>query len=195
MTQVINSILVLSGLAVILNGPAFAADATPASADSTRVINSAITVAPGTTEPAPLRNSSVPSNKPKRRASVSKSILGAITGLIVGTPVCAVRGTIDEDKFAVTDMTGGNKEKKNIVAAAVFWAPFSAAAAVLESPFWALNNSLVHYDKPFSKQQFSLQQRTGSYEKELQTEDKNQTQTQDRNQPPNSGKVPNTEPE
>ena len=79
--------------------------------------------------------------------------------MIIGTPVCAVRKPIDEEKYGIDSLSGGNKRGKVVVPSAIFWAPFSTAAGVLEAPFWALNNSLVNLNEPFSKEQMSLKEK------------------------------------
>jgi hypothetical protein len=82
--------------------------------------------------------------------------LGVFSGIVVGTAVSAVRKPIDEDKFAVNDLRGENRQGRVTIPAAVLWAPFAAVTGILEAPFFALHNSLVNYHKPFSKEQFSL---------------------------------------
>ena len=91
-----------------------------------------------------------------RHSSFAKKFLGVVTGVIVGTPVCMVRKPLDEDKYAVADLTGNSDKGRAVVPTTVLWAPFSVVGGILEAPFCAFNNSLVNYDKPFSKEQFSL---------------------------------------
>ena len=115
---------------------------------------------------APLNtNKGGPSSK---HSSLAKKFLGVMTGVVVGTPVCMVRKPMDEDKYAVSDLTGNSTKGRAVVPTAVLWAPFSAVQGVLEAPFVALNNSLVNYDKPFSKEQFSLVNPSTSIKKEEQ---------------------------
>jgi hypothetical protein len=156
------------GLSLLLHSQAVAADG-PSNATQTPP---AAPAGPGTT--------------PSGHLPKVKVIFGAITGLIVGTPVCMVRQTINEDKLATKDMTGANQEKKNVVTASTCWAPFSAVQAVLEAPFYALNNTLVNYDKPFSKEQLSLRQRT--YATQSPSDQTNQAQPPESNQPTTQGK-------
>ncbi len=116
-------------------------------------------------------SSSDPSNTGKSRLSskhsnFAKKFLGVVTGLVVGTPVCAIRKPIDEDKYAIADLTGNSKKARAVVPTAVLWAPFAGVAGLLEAPFYALNNSLVNSDKPFSKEQFSLVNPGASIKKE-----------------------------
>ena len=85
-----------------------------------------------------------------------KKLLGIIAGVVVGTPVSAVRKSIDEEKHGISDMCGYNNKARAVIPAAVFLAPFMLVTGVLEAPFYALNNSLVNHAKPFSKEQFSL---------------------------------------
>jgi hypothetical protein len=103
-----------------------------------------------------------------KHSSLAKKFLGVMTGAVVGTPVCMVRKPMDEDKYAVSDLTGNSKKGRAVVPTAVLWAPFSAVQGVLEAPFFAFNNSLVNYDKPFSKEQFSLVNPAASIKKEEQ---------------------------
>jgi hypothetical protein len=108
---------------------------------------------------------------PAKHSSLAKKFLGVMTGVIVGTPVCMVRKPMDEDKYAVADLTGNSTKAKAVVPTAIFWAPFSAVGGILEAPFCAVNNSLVNYDKPFSKEQFSLVKPGAAIKKEEQQPD------------------------
>jgi hypothetical protein len=132
--------------------------ATESAASSTSSIN-ATASAPSNT------SSAIVSSK---HSSLAKKFLGVMTGVVVGTPVCMVRKPMDEDKYAISDLTGHSKKGRAVVPTAVLWAPFSAVQGVLEAPFFAFNNSLVNYDKPFSKEQFSLVNPAASIKKEEQ---------------------------
>jgi hypothetical protein len=102
--------------------------------------------------------------------SIATKLLGVATGIIVGTPICMVRKPLDEDKYAVADLTGNSHNGRAVVPTAALWAPFAAAQGILEAPFWAVNNSLVNYKKPFSKNQFSLVNPDASVKKEEEKE-------------------------
>lgn len=86
----------------------------------------------------------------------AKQVLGACAGAAIGLPVCFIRKPIDEEKYGIAQMTSDSHKRRLIIPAALFWAPFAAAAGILEAPFCAGTNSLANFDKPFSKEQFSL---------------------------------------
>lgn len=98
-------------------------------------------------------------NRPKS-SSGSRSwparIAGVIVGSVVGTPVCAIRKTIDEEKYGIQGMVGDTDNKLKKVAAGVFWLPFSVLLAPAESPICATVNAMRESDKPFSKSQFAI---------------------------------------
>lgn len=81
-----------------------------------------------------------------------------------------VRKSMDEDKYAVADLAGNSHNGRAVVPTAALWAPFAAVQGILEAPFWAVNNSLVNYNKPFSKNQFSLVNPDVSVKKEEEKE-------------------------
>ena len=87
---------------------------------------------------------------------VAKRVLGIVVGTVVGTPVCVVRKTIDEEKYGINGMIGTSNNKKAQVAAGLFWAPFAVFTGAVESPAYAAINSLNATDEPFTKSQFSL---------------------------------------
>lgn len=89
-------------------------------------------------------------------ASFPLRLIGVAAGFAIGTPICGIRKPIDEEKYGVDDMTGGSDKKRTVIPAKIFWAPFAVVSGALEAPFFAFNNALVNYDKPFSKEQFSL---------------------------------------
>jgi hypothetical protein len=101
-----------------------------------------------------------------KHSCFATKFLGVVTGIIVGTPICMVRKPLDEDKYAVADLTGTSNKGRAVAPTAVLWAPFAGVQGILEAPFWAVNNSLVNYDKPFSKDQFSLVKPVVSIKKE-----------------------------
>jgi hypothetical protein len=102
------------------------------------------------TSGAPTAGTSPPS------ASVPKRILGAVVGTVVGTPICFVRGSIADEKSAIQGMVGDTDNKVALYSAGAFWLPFGIATGFLSSPFCALKHSMSNTDKPFSKEQFSL---------------------------------------
>ena len=118
------------------------------------------------TDPASATNNSADSQSiaantsqataPAKHSSLAKKFLGVVAGAIVGTPVCMFKRPIVDDKYAVSDLTGNSDKPRAVVPAAALWAPFAGVAGVLEAPFFAANNSLVYWQKPFSKEQFSL---------------------------------------
>jgi hypothetical protein len=126
--------------------------------------SSAANSSDGSTEPINASSADSASDSKTANSSkhsgLAKDFFGVLTGVVVGTPVCMVRKPMDEDKYAVSDLTGNSKKGRAV------WAPFSAVQGVLEAPFYALNNSLVNYDKPFSKEQFSLVKPGASIKKE-----------------------------
>jgi hypothetical protein len=91
-----------------------------------------------------------------RLASLPLETVGVLTGIVVGIPVNAVRRPIANEKYGVEQMNGDNHQSRVVIPAAVFYSPFALMAGVLESPWYAVNNSLLNYDKPFSKEQFSI---------------------------------------
>ena len=101
---------------------------------------------PGTVKPSLTQGS---------KASLPKKALGLVVGAIVGTPVCVVRKTIDEEKYGINGMIGTSDKKSAQVAAGIFWAPFALFTGTVESPVYATIHSL-NADEPFSKEQFSL---------------------------------------
>ncbi len=101
----------------------------------------------------------LPATHKQRHCSLPKHVLGVAAGIVVGVPVDMVRKPLDEDKYGIKSVNGDNKKGRIVVPTAVFWAPFAAVGGVLEAPFYAVNNSLVNMDKPFSKEQFSVKER------------------------------------
>ncbi len=105
------------------------------------------------------QNASPQKTKPKSKsgwAMFPVKVLAAATGAVLGTPVNAVRKPLDEEKYGITQMAGEKPKPRLAIPCGVFWAPFSAVSGILEAPFYAVNNSIDHFDKPFSKGQFSL---------------------------------------
>jgi hypothetical protein len=83
-------------------------------------------------------------------------IAGIATGAAVGMPISLVRRCIWEEKQGIQGLVGDSQNKVAIVSAGVFWLPFSAFLGAAEAPVMGPVNSLKNYDKPFSKEQFSL---------------------------------------
>jgi hypothetical protein len=82
-----------------------------------------------------------------------------LTGIVVGIPVCAVRQPIHEEKYGISQTAGEKARPRKTIPYALIYAPFAVVSGLIEAPFYALNNSLINYDKPFSKEQFSLTDR------------------------------------
>jgi hypothetical protein len=89
----------------------------------------------------------------------SKRAAGVIAGIAVGIPVCVVRQPIHEEKYGVSQTAGKKARSRKTIPYALVYAPFAVVSGLIEAPFYALNNSLVNYDKPFSKEQFSITDR------------------------------------
>jgi len=70
-----------------------------------------------------------------------------------------VRQPIHEEKYGIFSTAGAKAPPKKSVPAAVFYAPFALVSGLIEAPFYAFNNSVVNYDRPFSKEQFSINDR------------------------------------
>jgi hypothetical protein len=83
-------------------------------------------------------------------------LAGIATGAAVGMPVSLVRRSIWEEKQGIQGLCGDSKNKLAIISAGAFWLPFSAFLGAAEAPVMGPVNSLKNYDKPFSKDQFSL---------------------------------------
>jgi hypothetical protein len=99
---------------------------------------------PATSKPGGPVNSSLP-----------KRALGLVCGTVVGTPVCVVRKSIDEEAYAVNGMVSDTSKKKARMLAGFFWLPFAVFTGAVEAPVFAARNSLKA-EEPFSKEQFSL---------------------------------------
>jgi len=82
-----------------------------------------------------------------------------LIGIVVGIPICAVRQPIHEEKYGVYQTAGKKARPRKTIPYAVIYAPFALVSGLIEAPFYALNNSIVNCDKPFSKQQFSITDR------------------------------------
>lgn len=113
----------------------------------------------------PLRGTS-PAAAPAPSTSSSKKsfsigrlpvfIAGVATGAFVGMPISLVRRFIWEEKQGIQGLVGDSTNKAAIVSAGAFWLPFSALLGCSEAPVMGPVNSIKNYDKPFSKEQFSL---------------------------------------
>jgi len=115
---------------------------------------SANAVPPGTA--APTATTAAAAAKASA-ASLPKKCLGVVVGAIVGMPVCAVRQPLAEEKYAVaSQMNGNNPKPRAKIPVGIFWLPFATAAGLFEAPWLAVGNSVLNYDKPFSKAQFSI---------------------------------------
>ncbi len=83
-------------------------------------------------------------------------VCSIVAGTVVGTPVCMVRCSIWEEKYATRGMVGDTDDKFLQVAAGTAWVPLGLLTGIPEAPFSALKRSYINSDKPFSKDQFSL---------------------------------------
>lgn len=101
-------------------------------------------------------NTPTPSNVSTGGASFPARVAGVVAGTFVGTPVCIVRKSIDEEKYGIQGIVGNTNSKMKKVAAGAFWLPFSVVTGFVESPVCAAVNSLRTNDKPFSKSQFAI---------------------------------------
>jgi hypothetical protein len=91
-----------------------------------------------------------------RVAAIPKMAAGILVGTLVGTPIAAIRKSKSEDLEAMHYLAGDTEQKVVLVPAAAFWLPFAIITGVIESPVYGLMDSVKNYDKPFSKEQFSL---------------------------------------
>ena len=87
--------------------------------------------------------------------SASIQALGVVAGVVVGVPVSMIRRPFEEEKYGIAQMAGDNGLRAKIPAA-IFYFPFAVVSGAFEAPWYAINDSVVNYDKPFSKEQFSL---------------------------------------
>jgi hypothetical protein len=109
-----------------------------------------------TTAPTTTTAPSATKHKSSSGASFPVRVAGVIVGTLVGTPVCVVRKSIDEQKYAVQGMVGDTNSKLKRLVAGAIWLPLGIATGTVESPICAAVNSLRENDKPFSKSQFAI---------------------------------------
>ena len=128
------------------------ADSDPANSPS--AASSPSTANPTSSAGSPSAASST--KAPGNWASLPKKTIAFLVGAVVGTPICAVRKSIDEAKDGTHGMVGETDKKQLIIPATLFWLPFAVVTGTLEAPCYAVINSLENADKPFSKEQFSL---------------------------------------
>ena len=81
---------------------------------------------------------------------------GVVLGTFVGMPIAAVRKSVDEEKEGIRYMAGQTDQKVVLVPIGLFWAPLAILTGVLEAPIYGPMDAFKHYDKPFSREQFSL---------------------------------------
>lgn len=105
---------------------------------------------------APAANQGSTAKKPFSISRLPVYLAGIATGACVGMPISLVRRFIWEEKQGIQGLCGDSKNKVAILSAGAFWLPFSAFLGAGEAPVMGPVNSLRHYDKPFSKEQFSL---------------------------------------
>jgi hypothetical protein len=110
--------------------------------------------------PAPAAKATAKqSSASPKSSSLPKRAIGVIVGIFVGIPVCAVRQPIHEEKYGIFSLAGAKAPPKKSVPYALLYAPFAVVSGLIEAPFYAFNNSCVNYDRPFSKEQFSITDR------------------------------------
>ena len=145
--------LMLTGIQAHAGVPPFQSPAT--TSVESKTVSTPSSAASGPSADGAGMPSSSTSNS--HRTSFSKKLASISSGIIVGTAVNMVRKPIDEEKLAIEDLGGQKKQNPRFSKPfGVFWSPFAAAAGIIEAPFYALDNSLVHSDKSFSRKQFSL---------------------------------------
>lgn len=121
---------------------------------------------PSPSDPAANNSSSSSTSANSKKSSSSsstfslsdlpKKALGFLTGCVVGIPVCCVRNTIYDEKYAVKNWTGDTDVTRLKILTGVVWAPFAASEACGVSPLLAMKHSAQHFNEPFSKAQFGL---------------------------------------
>lgn len=78
------------------------------------------------------------------------------TTLVVGTPIAVAR-KIGNNTCDMTKAVAGDDSNPLMTGAVgLFVAPVGVIAGTAEGGFYGVKNSMVHVDKPFSKDQFSL---------------------------------------
>src|SRR5579883_3323275 len=65
--------------------------------------------------------------------SAPKAIAGFFAGAIVGTPVCVVRKSIDEENDGIQGMVGNTDKARFKIPAGIFWLPFATVTGTLEA--------------------------------------------------------------
>lgn len=88
-----------------------------------------------------------------------KAVAGFCTGFVVGIPVCFVKkmpNEINDGAHGMVDGVTDNSDNKLLLgSAAILWLPAASITSFLEAPCLSFRNALKA-DKPFSKEQFSL---------------------------------------
>lgn len=116
-----------------------------------------------------LNEKKLAQNANAKTQSKDSSLLSRVAGFLCGTacgiPICAVRKPIDEEKYGTEQLSCGSDESKVKVPAALFYLPFATVTGVLEAPCSSLKHSWQNFDKPFSKEQFSLREAASKPEK------------------------------
>jgi hypothetical protein len=139
------------GAAILLSGSSVRAESlsVPPATTTTSITNT-------TTTQNQMSAQAVPALP--HRNGLGKKLAGIVAGVFVGTAANDIRKPVDEEKLALNDLGGAKKQNpKFTVPFGIFWAPFAGVQGLLEAPFYALDNALVHSDAPFSKQQLSLE--------------------------------------
>jgi hypothetical protein len=146
----------LTSLCLVLSAQSALADDTVGNANDANSVAS-----PSKSTAAPSKSAAAAGTKPQPKSdfsvlSIPKYTVGVIAGTIVGVPVNLVRRTIWEEKLGIKGLCGDSTNKFAQASAGAFWLPFSLFLAGCETPVCSPVTSLRYYDKPFSKEQFSL---------------------------------------
>jgi len=104
--------------------------------------------APSTSPPA----STTPS-VPGPKASLPKKVVSVASAIVIGTPVCMVRRTKYEEKYAIHGQLGDTDSKVKKAIFGTLWFPFAVVDGFAEAPFDAFANGIMY--PAFSKDQMS----------------------------------------
>lgn len=98
------------------------------------------------------------SGKGSGDSSFATQFSSFVVGTVVGTPIAAVRKTIQDTRSGIKDITGENKWLKILlfVPGTIISVPFACVSGPVEGAYFGTRNSLVHANEPFSKDAFSL---------------------------------------
>jgi hypothetical protein len=94
--------------------------------------------------------------EPANWSAVPKKTLALVVSSFAGVPIAMVRRYAHAEVDGAHGMVGDTENKFLLIPAGILWLPFAACLGVMEAPGCALKNSFYNFDKPFSKEQFSL---------------------------------------